>query len=149
MKRLFIGLLLTAATCSHATAATTAREHTGWKIPQHFDMSVAGLQGTYQPGEQIVLQVEGMSKLLDAVPAAGFKVKAKLYDFPRTRSYTPATIVYDTAKHVWQVKLVAPDDKNKSYEIQVHLYCNSVDSPCAATYGRSAQVEKILPLQVK
>lgn len=149
MKRLFIGLLLTAATCCPATAATTPREHTGWKIPQHFDMSVAGFQGTYQPGEQIVLQVEEMSKLLDAGPAAGFKVKAKLYDFPRTRSYSPATIVYDSVKHVWQVKLVAPDDKSKSYEIQVHLYCNSADSPCAATYGRSAQVEKILPLQVK
>ena len=87
--------------------------------------------------------------MLDAGPAAGFKVKTKLYDFPRTRSYTPATVVFDSTKNVWLVTLAAPDDKSKSYEIQVYLYCNSADSPCAATYGRSAQVEKILPLQVK
>lgn len=150
MKKLLIVLLLIVITSySSAIAATTARQYPGWKTSERFEISkVEGHQEIYNKHGPIVFYVEGKSDKMDVEKVNGFLVSAVLYDVPRT-GIQNAVVRYDHTRRAWQVKLKAPKDGTKTYEIQVHLYCGKGGSACADMYGLSAQVEKILPLSIR
>jgi len=149
MKKLLIALLLVATSYIPAIAVTTAREYPGWKTSERFEISkIEGYQEVYSAQEPIVFYLEGKSDKMDVEQANGFYVSATLYDVPRT-GIQNAVVKYDPARRAWLVKLKAPTDSTKAYEIQVHLYCGKEGSACTGTYGLSAQKEIILPLSVR
>jgi hypothetical protein len=150
MKQLLIALLFVATVYTPATAGSIARQYPGWKTPQHFEISsVIGYQEVYNADEPIVFYVEGKSDKIDLEQSTGFYMQARIDEFPRTRPVSFAKVQYDPDKRAWQINLTAPKDNTKTYEIQLHLYCGFDDSLCATTYGRAAQVEKILPLKIR
>lgn len=150
MKKLFIIVFILTAIYTPASAGTTPRQYPGWKTPQHFEVSaIDGYQEVYNAGEPIVFYVEGKSDKISLEQSTGFYMQGRIYDYPRTKSVVSAKIKYDSDRRAWQVQLIAPQDNTKEYEIVLHLYCGFDDSLCAITYGKAAQVEKILPLKIR
>jgi len=145
MKKLFPAVLLALSICSPATAAYNYP----WKTQPPFDIAVIeGYRETYTAGEPIAFTIEGKAQF-DVTPENGFSVAATLHDTPRTRTLRSVAAKYDASKKIWQFTFAAPTDSTKAYEIEIHLSCGRDDSQCATTYGRAAQIEKRLPLQVR
>lgn len=153
MKKLMSALTIAASCCAPAHAVSTARDYPGWKTSERFQIAnIDGYQETYSAQENIIFYVNGKSDKTNVEPASGFFVSAILYDTPRTSvaSVKTAKVTYDPMKQAWKVAFTAPGASNaKTSEIQVHLFCGKAGSSCATTYGLSAQIEKILPLQIK
>lgn len=150
MKKLMIALLAVATFSTIATAGTTPRQYPGWKTPQHFEISsIIDYQEVYNADEPIIFYVEGKSDKIDLEQSTGFYMQARIDEYPRTKTVSFAKVQYDPDKRAWQIKLTAPKDNTKDYEIELFLYCGFDDSLCATTYGRAAQVEKILHLKVR
>ena len=150
MKRILIALLFVAAVYTPASAGSIPREYPGWKTPQHFEISsVYDYQEEYDAAQPIAFYVEGKSDKIDLGQSTGFTIQARIDEFPRTKPLSFANGKYDPEKRAWQLTFTAPKDNTKKYEIHILLYCGRDNSPCSDTYGRAAQVEKILPLTVR
>jgi len=78
----------------------------------------------------------------------GFYVAASL-NIPSDNTVIIADVEYEPVKRAWQVKLTAPNDNTKKYEISVHLLCGRTESPCATSYGAGTRIDKIIPLQIR
>jgi len=149
MKAVFFALLLVVTSNMPSLAGTTAREYPGWKSAERFEISkIDGYQEAYNGQVPVVLYLEGKSDQMSIEPSNGFFTSAILYDIPRT-GIQNAIVKYDQTRHAWRIALNAPRDNTKTYEIQVHLYCGKEGSACTATYGLSAQKEKIMPLNIR
>lgn len=122
----------------------------GWKSSDRYELSyIDGFQEIYNAQEPIVINVEGKSDKMDVDLANGFYVSAIIYEASRRTMEKQVLGEYDSSRRVWQVKIDAPTDNNKRYELYVALFCSKTNSPCATAYGEGTQVDKVLPLQVR
>ena len=122
-----------------------------WKTLPPFEISfIDGYKESYGAGEPMIFYVEGKSpSKVEAEPQTGFNVQAYIVDTTAKKNYAGATGEYDENKRAWLIKLTAPKDNTKTYEVSVRLYCGKDESPCAEIYGRAAQTSKTLNLQVQ
>ena len=145
MKKLILVLILVMI----PLASVTAGEYP-WKTLPPFEMSyIDGYLETYDAGETINFLVEGRSSSIDVEPHSGFCVQAYITQQGADRNYAGANGSYDENKRAWVVSMQAPKDSSKVYELSVSLYCGDDQSPCATTYGRAAQIRKVLPLNIR
>ena len=84
---------------------------------------------------------------MDVEQANGFYVIAALID--RSENVADiAAVEYDLKIRAWQVKLTAPRDHTKQYEISVSLVCGGKESPCTIIYGNESMANKVFPVQI-
>ena len=143
-------IIIAVVTMAVFTIPAAAYEYP-WKTLPPFEISfIDGYLTTYAAGEQIVFYVEGKSpSRVEAEPRSGFNVQAYIVDKTATRNYAGANGEYDEKKGAWLIRLTAPKDNTKPYELSVSLYCGKDESPCAEIYGRAAQTSKTFNLQVQ
>lgn len=122
-----------------------------WKTLPPFEISfIDGYNETYGTGELIHFYVEGKSpSKVEAEPQAGFNVQAYIIDTTNKKTLAGTSGEFDENKRAWLIKLKAPEDNTKTYELSVSLYCGKDESQCAEIYGRAAQTMKVLNLQVQ
>lgn len=151
MKKLLFALLLAIAFYTSANAAPDVPDNKGTKIPVNFETSnIDGYREIYAPGEQILFHVAGKSPESLAIdPKAGFHVQAMIISEKQINPYSSANGSYDEEKRAWLVTLTAPNEVSSSYQVEISLYCAHETGPCVDTYGQAAQIQKILPLQVR
>lgn len=132
-----------------SSPASFAHRPQGWITNERFEVPVIdGLQEAYNAGDPIEFYVEGKSNKMDVDKSNGFYIAASL-DCPADHHGIIAAVKYDPDRRGWKVKLNAPNDSSKQYEISVHLLCGGNATPCASVYGEGSRMDKVLPLKVR
>ncbi|MBK5276000.1 MAG: hypothetical protein JJE30_13235 [Desulfuromonadales bacterium] len=151
MKKLLFALLLAFTLHIPALATSDIPDTTEPKIPVNFEISnTDGYREIYGPGEQIAIHVAGKSpELLTIDPKSGFHVQAMIVSEKQSNPYASVNGVFDDEKHAWLITFTVPNEASNSYHLVISLYCAQAQGPCVQTYGQAAQIQKILPLQVR
>lgn len=116
-----------------------------WKSSERFEIfDIQEYNEQYGIDDTIVFYVIGKSDQMDVTQENGFYMAGGLHNLTDNAGYI-ASVKYISDRHAWQVKIAGQRDRDKQYQISMHLVCGGGNnSPCATVYGNGATINKIL-----